>query len=240
MAYINSLNFKQGLQQEILVADAEEGTSSKVVSMEDVLKQSIDALETTPLEFTVNRQAYVKKTKTHFLAILTPMVVVTVLLAFGMLVMPVITQNQHALDNFMSSAAFVLVLAGIFAIFPIALGWIPYKNARDNTPEKISVYHDRIVVDRRIFMFYDISQIRMTTPNTTGGKVFRRKIVITEKHLPTVYALGDDTDKMPDNLRRKKNVRVFEDYDMLFNVLWNIFALSAKEGGTNIFSADVK
>ena len=140
----------------------------------------------------------------------------------------------------MISVMTIITLAVIFAIFPIVLGWIPYRNARDNTPEKITVYHDRIIFDKKIFKFRDITKISMTTPNTEGPKAFRRKIIITVNNLTKIYTLGDDTDKIPDNIRRKKNVKVFGDYDVLFGALWNIFKVKAEEGKPSIFTSVIE
>ncbi|MCL2577234.1 MAG: hypothetical protein FWE27_04190 [Defluviitaleaceae bacterium] len=50
------------------------------------------------------------------------------------------------------------------------------------------------------------NQIRMTSPNTSGDKVFRRVITISENTGKTIYALGDDSDNLPDSRRKKSRV----------------------------------
>jgi hypothetical protein len=115
----------------------------------------------------------------------------------------------------------------------ISLFWKPYKDARNKTPERITVSSDRIMVDGREYMFRDITQIKMTTPNTISGKPVRRNIKIIWHNQPIVYLLGDDTRKKPD-----KSVAIFEDYRELYSVLQNIFAIRAGEGKLSIFSSE--
>jgi len=51
-----------------------------------------------------------------------------------------------------------------------------------------------------------------------------------------VYVLGDDTDKISNNNRKKERVKAFEDYPLLFNTLQNIFALKKEENSVSIFT----
>jgi len=236
MAHIRKINFKQILEQEVLVLEDEEDEIGKVMPVEEWFEQSIDALGTAPLQFTVNSQAYIKKMKARLRGIAIPMVIAIVLLMFGVLVVPALTQNQHAMDHFMISLSYILALTGIFTILCVVLGWVPYKKARDNTPEKITVYDDRIVFDGKSFKFCNINQIKMTIPNVVGGKIVGRTITITENNLPKTYVLGDGTDNLPARPRRKENVKIFENYDRLFYLLEDIFAVRAAKGnGVSLF-----
>jgi len=239
---INSLSFNQSLQQEFLVVENEEDEIGITITKESLLRQSIDELAVTPLEFTVNRQAYIKKKKNNLLAMTIPMAITTTLLAFVMLVTPITAQNQSEMESAMnyylmlSGVFFILFLAGIFLIIIIIFGFMPYKKARDNTPEKIVLYNECIVFDGRIFNYCDVSQIKMTTPKTMNDR-FHRNLTITGNNFSKTYTLGDYTDMIPTRKRKKKNVKIFEDYDILFNILHTIFMLRAEEGKTNVFSA---
>jgi hypothetical protein len=236
MAYITSLNFNQVLQQEVIVNDLENEVSD-TMSTRSLLKMLNEELETNPHEFTLNKEVYVKKKRNHFLATAIPMGVFSLVLIIGVIVMPIINQNQLIIDNLMTNIIYVLFLLVFFVTITVTLGWIPYRKAKNNTPEKIIVYHDRIVFDNREFEFCNITQIKMTTPNTMGGKVTYRTIQITENHLKKTYSLGDDSDRLSLNIRRKNNVKTFENYGALFGALQNIFAIRAGENEVSIFNS---
>jgi len=245
MAHINSHNVKQTLQREVFVLDenlaTEESLDDAAVSVPlgDLIGQSIESLKAEPLEFHVNKQAYIRKKKQALLSLGIPLASVTVLLVLGVLVMPVIAQNQLAIDNLAISVMYILFLVGIFAVLGIVLGWLPYKNARDNTPEKIVVHHDRIAIDGKAFDFDRVHQIRMTTPDVVGNVRFvsdtksYRSLVIVQNNQSVKYALGDSSDGVSSNFLRKGNVKTFENYDELFSVLFTIFALRAQKGKAN-------
>jgi hypothetical protein len=236
MTYITSLNFNQVLQQEVIVDDFENEVSH-TMSKRSLIKMLIEELETHPHEFTLNKQVFVKKKRNDFLAMAIPMGVFSLVLIIGVVVMPIITQNQFIIDNLMSTIGYVFFLLALFVTLTVTLGWIPHRKAKNNTPEKITVYHDRIVFDNREFKFCNITQIKMTTPNTIGGKVTNRIIQITENHLTKTYSLGDDSDRLSLNIRRKKKVKVFEHYVELFGTLQNIFAIRAGENEVSIFNS---
>jgi len=243
MAHIRAIQYEKTLQQEVLVVDPEEYTeeNSEVISVEDWLKQSISALKTNPLEFSLNKHLHVKRAKTVFQAIAIPMGIITALLAFGVLVLPIMRQDQNALDHMAISVSYILFLVAIFGGLVIGLGWLPYRRAKNaNTPEKITAYHDRINLDDRTFMYASITEIKMITPNITGDRVFRRALTISEWGQTITYELGDSRDSLPDT-PKKQRTRVFAEYHELFATLQNIFAIQAKEeGGESRFRTSVQ
>lgn len=239
MASIHAIGFQDDLAQEVLITDEDGNEIQERISMDEFFTKSMDDLQMHPRVFTLNKQAYLKRTKAHFRSVTLPFAITIALLAFFMLILPFLTQNQFAIDHMMTSVTYLLFLTAIFTIFPVLFGLIPYRHAK-NTVEKITLYHDRVILDGKTFLFRDTSQIRMTTPSTGGGAVFRRTITITQNDQSTSYALGDDLDRI--QIRRKKQtVPIFEDYETFYSILSNIFAFrAAKEGGTSIFVSDVK
>jgi len=241
IAYINEIQFQQSMQQELLITEDDE--IIETMTAEEWLKQSVESLEKKPLVFVIDRIKYVKRTKAIFRAISIPMIVIITLLILGVIIMPITTGNQHAIDNIGISLSFVLVIAAVLVPILIIMGWLPYKRARENTPEKIIVYHDRIVVDEKTFMYRNLTHINMTTPYTTSGTIVqRRALTITEPNETTKYTLGDDTDKIYDRKRLSKNFKgkVFENYNNLFDALNNIFAFKALNQEENIFTSNLK
>ena len=237
MAHISSHNSQQELQQKVIILDEEGEEVDEPILMEDLMKQSLDSLETQPLEFNINKQHFINRKRKTFLALAIPAVTLILLLSLATVIMPILSQNQHALDHFASGAGFLLLLAAIGGVLVVVMGWIPYKKVREYAPEKIVVYHNRIIIDEKAFEFRNITQIRMTTLNTEGNYMpVLRTLTINENHLSTSFVLGDDTDKIPNNNRRKERVKAFEDYPLLFNTLQNIFALRKEENSVSIFT----
>jgi hypothetical protein len=230
--YINSLNYKQDLNESVIIEDNE------TASRKEFLEQSVESLKTSPFEYVINKELYIKRTKTTFFAILIPVVIIAAMFAFFVLIQPLVEQDENVINNLMMTVIFVIIVTGVFAIFPITLGWNPYNKALKNTPEKITVHHDRIIFDGNPYDYNNISQIRMTSPNTSGDKTFRRVIKISINGGQKIYSLGDDTDN-----RNNNKPKIFADYGALFDTLWHIFALraekNAEENGVSKFIADI-
>ncbi|MCL2019811.1 MAG: hypothetical protein FWG70_08640 [Oscillospiraceae bacterium] len=93
-----------------------------------------------------------------------------------------------------------------------------------NMPQKITLYHDRIVMDETPFYFNKLKQVKATPPSyQDDGKgvpsLFHtaRKIIFIENNKTTSYIVGRVSDK------DSKKPPVFADYEILCNELRGLF-----------------
>lgn len=242
MSHIASLNIRQNLQQEVPFLDESFDTEEQLEDslttkpLEELIRQSVEGLRVEPLIFHVNKQAYIKRTRNTFLSMAIPMTIAVAILVFGVLVSPFITQNQLGMDNFASGVVFVVIVTAIFAALAATLGWIPFRTARNNTPERIAVHYDRIVIDGDSFEFDHIRQVKMTTPDFRGIDRTFRILEITESNRSKKYTLGYSADGIANSSPGKKSIKALENYDALFSLLRTIFALRAQDGKRDVFT----
>jgi len=217
MAYIMSFDFKESLQDTVVVL-ADDEKEDEVMSRGNLLHGVVDELKTTPLEFTINKQYYIKKTRTVIIAMGIPMGVITI---------PLIIAD-------------IIFLTVAFILLPILIimGVIPYKKAK-TAPERITLYHDRIYIDRREYNFNNINRIIMTPPMSTGNMVVRRTLKIIENNQTVIYALGDNSDLFPHRINNPKP-KIFEEYDTLYNSLDVIFAMMVGKNEVSKFAPEIK
>jgi hypothetical protein len=227
ISYVKSFEFKEEMQQ----------TNEDNISQEKQLNMTLVKLETNPLKYTVDKEEYVRRTRKTFVNLSVSFTILSLVFAFWLVAIPFLTEQPDAAEMLVFHVGLLAMVCLFFAAITFALAYRPYANARDNTPNYITISHDRISFDGRVFMFHNLNKIRMTSPNTSGEKSFKRVLTIFENNGQTVFALGDDSDSRYPQIS-KKRTPIFEDYDGLFYSLELIFAARAQRGEPSIFSAD--
>ncbi|MCL2125611.1 MAG: hypothetical protein FWH33_06450 [Oscillospiraceae bacterium] len=199
-------------------------------SYEAAGQEEISSLELLPLEFNVNKEAWIKR-----YPLLTMSVVYGVMLLlvfFGAVIPTIIGGNS---TNIAFAGGFFLFLLILFGGLHYALCIAPIRRIKKSAPERIVLDADKIVIDGKVFSFFNTERITATPDSyVVTSATFRRNLSITEGGLTYVFPLG------PSDAIKKKGPPVFENYDLFYRTLQSIFLVkSARENAPCKFSAEL-
>jgi len=208
IAYINSRSRKKNLSEEDLRQ----------------AREAVAGLEKEPLSLFVNKMFWINHRK-KMLIILS---VVFAVVGFAPLLM--------LLSGDVIPAAVITAIMIIVAVAcEITIAVKPYLKTK-KSPNKITVYPDRLIIDGVTFYFNAVSLIRMTPPSYTAyDSNFVRALRITDTGGEHVFLLGDgyDLTASPDK------PKIFADYERLYTYLRVLLALQSDESGEIKFMAEL-
>ena len=194
-------------------------------------QMEISSLDLLPLEFHIDKKAWIKRYP--LIAMSITFGVFLLFIFVGTVIPPILNGN---FNNMAWAIGMFLFLTILFGGLLLILCIIPINRVKKSVPEKIILDKDRIVIDEMYFMFDLVEQIK-ATPHLYGGvsTTFRRKLTITKRGNIYVFPVG-----IPE-LIRKKAPSVFKNYDLFYNTLQSIFLeKSARENTACKFEADLQ
>ena len=170
-----------------------------------------------PLTFTINKNLMLEKYRKY--KFISFGVVSAVLLCLAVITL---------FPGINISLKMYCIIAMLSILFPVIsiLRTINLSKVKIQTPEKITIFKDKLAMDNADFYFSYLTQIKMTSPSyerdVLDNEIFQipfRKMIITGRNIPYEFIL----DFLPPK-NNPKTKSAFPEYGILFNELKELFA----------------
>ena len=216
---------------------------SRVIDREIPLSTNVDKTPLRHKTFHINKEILAKRQRSIFMPLLLACFLPALLIITSSVIVHIM-RDSWFWDNFRMQPGLNIMLFFLLLI-PLVITGIPpfvfgsrFFEIKRNTPQRIEVYPDKLVIDSDTFYLSRVRQIKMTPPNFGDGDIFikRRILSIISDNSSRKFVISDSRDIESPLLRPKKEfAKAFVEYPMLFNILQSAF-----EGEPDKFTADLK